>query len=305
MPRIHHLIFLLLLLLTTSTIMSATSNTAKTYYETLEIPKDASSTTIKKAYRRLALKYHPDKNRDDPSGTTTEKFRTVSEAYEVLSDESQKKEYDRALRNGMSGGAGGGNAYGGGSTDDWQNQWQRNRRSNSQYAQRDPFAQFNDLFQNDPFFREASEGLEDLFSKTFQRQDQQQQQTQQGGDRQRTNNNNNNNNNKSKQGWGAWIIDKLGIDVQMSSTTVDRNGHTTSTKTFSQQSNRRSRTSYSSSSSSTYTSKSTRTVMENGKRVTIQSMEKDGNKIEEKYVGTTLVGRSINGVKEQVGTIEF
>jgi len=299
MPRIQHLVFLFLLLLTTNTIMSAKSNSGggntKTYYETLEIPKDASPTTIKKAYRRLALKYHPDKNRDDPSGTTTEKFRTVSEAYEVLSDETQKREYDRALRNGMSGGGGGGGTgYGGGTTGDWQNQWERNRRSNSHFTQRDPFAQFNDLFQNDPFFREASEGLEDLFTQKFEQQGQRQQQTQQGSNRQQPNNNNK----KSKQGWGSWLIDKMGIDVQMSSTTVGRDGQR-STSTFSQQSNRRSHT------SSTYTSKSTRTVVENGKRVTIQSMEKDGNKIEEKYVGRTLVGRSINGVEEQVGRIDL
>merc|ERR1719469_864508 len=118
--------------------------------------------------------------------------------------------------------------------------------------------------------------------------------------------NNNQNQNRHKQGWGSWIAEKLGVNIQMTSTTVDHNGQRT-TSSFSQQSGSRSRTSQSSSSTSTstYTSKRTKTVIENGKRVTIQSMERDGNKIEEKYVGTTLVGRTINGVPEQVGRIDL
>ena len=58
-------------------------------------------------------------------------------------------------------------------------------------------------------------------------------------------------------------------------------------------------------SSSTYTKKTIRTVIENGRRVTIHSLEKDGEKIEEKYVGTELVGRTINGVAEQIGRIDL
>lgn len=64
------------------------------YYEVLEVDKNASEKEIKKAYRKLAKKYHPDMNKDD-SKATTEKFKEVSEAYEVLADADKKARYDR------------------------------------------------------------------------------------------------------------------------------------------------------------------------------------------------------------------
>jgi len=54
------------------------------YYDILGIQKDASTSDIKKAYRKLAMKYHPDKNPDDSAAE--EKFKEISESYEVLSD---------------------------------------------------------------------------------------------------------------------------------------------------------------------------------------------------------------------------
>ncbi len=65
----------------------------KNYYETLGVPKTADEKDIKKAYRRLAKKYHPDANPDDPGAKA--KFQEVSEAYEVLSDADKKSVYDR------------------------------------------------------------------------------------------------------------------------------------------------------------------------------------------------------------------
>jgi curved DNA-binding protein len=62
------------------------------YYETLGVNKGASGDEIKKAYRALALKYHPDKNPDDKAAE--EKFKVISEAYAVLSDKQKKQEYD-------------------------------------------------------------------------------------------------------------------------------------------------------------------------------------------------------------------
>lgn len=64
----------------------------KDYYSTLEISSDATLTEIKKAYRRLALKYHPDKNKSD---NAAQKFISITEAYEVLRDPLKKSEYDR------------------------------------------------------------------------------------------------------------------------------------------------------------------------------------------------------------------
>ena len=97
-----------------------------------------------------------------------------------------------------------------------------------------------------------------------------------------------------------WLADMLGIDVQIT-TSTNMNGRQT-VNTYNQQSSRGGRRA--AGSSTTYTSRSTRTVIENGRRVTIQSLEKDGNKIEEKYIGTNLVERTINGQPERIGRIE-
>ena len=76
------------------------------YYEVLGVAKGASAPEIKKAYRKLALKYHPDKNPNDASAE--EKFKEAAEAYEVLSDDSKRERYNRFGHAGMKGGAGGG-----------------------------------------------------------------------------------------------------------------------------------------------------------------------------------------------------
>lgn len=75
------------------------------YYDVLEISKDATASEIKKAYRKQALKYHPDKNPGDPQAE--KKFKEISEAYEVLSDENKRSVYDRYGKEALQGGAGG------------------------------------------------------------------------------------------------------------------------------------------------------------------------------------------------------
>ncbi|XP_022901527.1 protein tumorous imaginal discs, mitochondrial-like isoform X2 [Onthophagus taurus] len=64
----------------------------KDYYEVLGVSKNASSSEIKKAYYKLAKKYHPDVNKNDPDAA--KKFQSVSEAYEILGDDSKRKQYD-------------------------------------------------------------------------------------------------------------------------------------------------------------------------------------------------------------------
>jgi len=96
------------------------------YYEVLGVDKNASAAEIKKSYRKLALKYHPDKNPDDKEAE--ERFKEAAEAYEVLSDADKKAKYDRFGHAGMGGAAGGGGFGGGGMSMD------------------DIFSQFGDIF---------------------------------------------------------------------------------------------------------------------------------------------------------------
>lgn len=65
------------------------------FYNILEVPQDADETTIKKSYRALSLKYHPDRNPNDPSAT--QKFQQISEAYEHLSDPQRRAQHDAEL----------------------------------------------------------------------------------------------------------------------------------------------------------------------------------------------------------------
>lgn len=100
------------------------------YYEVLGVDRGADETAIKKAYRKAAIKYHPDKNPDDKAAE--EKFKEAAEAYEVLSDGDKRARYDRFGHAGVSGNGGGGGFQGGMTMDDI-------------------FSQFGDIFGDSPF----------------------------------------------------------------------------------------------------------------------------------------------------------
>jgi molecular chaperone DnaJ len=96
------------------------------YYEVLGVSKNAGKDEIKKAYRQMAIKFHPDKNPGDH--TAEDKFKEAAEAYEVLSDDNKRSRYDQFGHAGMNGGGGGGYGGGGGMTIE------------------DIFSQFGDIF---------------------------------------------------------------------------------------------------------------------------------------------------------------
>lgn len=81
------------------------------FYDILGVTKSASADEIKKAYRKMAIKYHPDKNPGDKAAE--EKFKEAAEAYEILSNPEKKQRYDQFGHAGMGGAGGGGGHYGG------------------------------------------------------------------------------------------------------------------------------------------------------------------------------------------------
>ena len=81
------------------------------YYEVLGVAKNANADEIKKAYRKAAIKYHPDKNPGDKEAE--EKFKEAAEAYDVLSNPDKRARYDQFGHAGMSGAAGGAGGFGG------------------------------------------------------------------------------------------------------------------------------------------------------------------------------------------------
>ena len=85
---------------------------AQDFYEILGVDRKASAEDIKKSYRKLAMKYHPDQNKDSKEAEA--KFKEISEAYDVLKDEQKRAAYDRFGKSAFDGSMGGGGGFGGG-----------------------------------------------------------------------------------------------------------------------------------------------------------------------------------------------
>ena len=100
------------------------------YYELLEVERTADDATIKSSYRKLAMRYHPDKNPGDKEAE--EKFNEAAEAYDVLSNPDKRARYDQFGHAGMSGAAGGAGGFGG--------------FSGGGFSMEDIFSQFGDIF---------------------------------------------------------------------------------------------------------------------------------------------------------------
>ena len=96
--------------------MAQVSN-KRDYYEVLGVSKSASMDEIKKAYRKLALKYHPDRNKGDTEAA--DRFKEATEAYEILRDDQKRRLYDQFGHAGISGSGAGGNGFGQGAYSDF------------------------------------------------------------------------------------------------------------------------------------------------------------------------------------------
>uniref|UniRef100_A0A0P4VR98 Putative chaperone protein dnaj n=2 Tax=Rhodnius TaxID=13248 RepID=A0A0P4VR98_9HEMI len=113
------------------------------YYKILEVNKGASTADIKKAYRRLALKWHPDKNPDN-ADEANKKFKEISQAYEVLSDDKKRRIYDQYGVEGLNGMGGGGRGPGSRHFDD-------DMDFGFSFTFRDPEEVFREFFGGSPF----------------------------------------------------------------------------------------------------------------------------------------------------------
>ena len=133
----------------------------KDYYAILGVPRDAGADDVKKAYRKMALKFHPDKNK---ASDAEERFKEIAEAYEVLSDADKRATYDHYGEEGLRPGGGGGGGGGGES---------RSRRSSTtagpafgrhfSYHPMDPFEVFRSFFGGHDPFGAAGDPFESLF----------------------------------------------------------------------------------------------------------------------------------------------
>jgi len=150
----------------------------KDYYKVLDVDKNATEEEIKKAYRKMALRFHPDKNKE---ADAEEKFKEISEAYEVLSDKDKRAAFDRFGSEGMRGNSGGGGHFASSSgrrtTDPFElfRTFFGGRDPFSEAFGEDPFSSMfagphsasatSGLFRNDPFFTRSGVGgnvFEDL-----------------------------------------------------------------------------------------------------------------------------------------------
>mmetsp|Transcript_13914 Transcript_13914/g.30208 ORF Transcript_13914/g.30208 Transcript_13914/m.30208 type:complete len:282 (+) Transcript_13914:486-1331(+) len=269
------------------------------HYEVLEVSKDAELIDIKKAYRRLALKHHPDRN--GGSAESTEKFKEISTAYTILSDASKRRDYNYSRTPPAAASA----STATGAASSPSNPASPSRQgSAAAQGEQDAFQQFDDLFRNDPFFHDAFQDMDDVFAQRFDSSE----------DQKRDDSDTSDNKNttqwdsvgslfmcgmerpqaaaqkpkKAKQvPWSEWIMNKLGIELSVTSISHKPDGSVEASA-------------YTSKPFGTYSKKKHRTYVENGEQVSVMSMEKDGNMIEDKFIGGKMVERKVNGKIEEL-----
>lgn len=289
---------------------SASSSPDVNHYDVLGVSPDASNLEIKKAYRRLALLHHPDRNNGSPE--STEKFQRVGEAFQCLSHPAQRRDYDAGLRGGVrqpsfatgseftspsssspNMGASGRSPFAGQSPDVHHVPWggPPAYRPNAGFDAR---AQFDRLFREDPFFQAAFKDMDEEFARRFRgdetgRAPSAAPPTSAGGGA--TAPSPPGHGARSREGWLPWLLRICGIELHMTTYSADGRGGTT-------------RSSYSSAGRAVYTQKTSESHRDGqGRLVTVQRMEQNGNQIEDRLVNNRLVQRKINGVTEPLERI--
>ena len=251
--------------------------TTATHYDILGVSKDATPIEIKKAYRKLALQHHPDRNLN--SGNVEEskmKFQQIGEAYHILSDPTKRTLYDQELRYGTSGS---GRASTPSPTPPYQHPFDVSAVHGGTF---NPYHQFDHLFRSDPFFQEAFKDLDEAFSERFSSSNIESSTENERGQQARENNS------ASGEGWFPWLLRQCGIQFTMASVVQDGSGNVRATHV-------------SSNSRSTTTGKETKSYIDSntGKTVTIRTMNQNGNEIKDKLIDNILVERRVNGIVEQ------
>jgi curved DNA-binding protein CbpA len=339
----------------------------KNYYDILEVATDSSDLVIKKAYRRLALQHHPDRN--NGSVESTERFQLIGEAFQCLSNPTSRRDHDAYLRDEEGGENGGmdeefyttttttttsgssfkqqqsGNTTSSGgrmSSSSSSSGYFRQPKNNNNGGRFDPYEQFDYLFRQDPFFHEAFKDMDEEFARRFHNPNNDVyaprghglSSTTIGKDSQQgrmdttstspsypsssaTNSNNNishhhdhsisasTNLSSNKEGWLPWLLRQCGIEFQMTSVTVDRTGggmRTTYSSTSSGGSGGRNMADRSRGYITTQKTSETFRDSE-GRIVTVQRMQQNGNQIEDQLVNQRLVQRKVNGIIEPVERI--
>ncbi|PNF32615.1 DnaJ subfamily B member 9 [Cryptotermes secundus] len=144
----------MMLLLLMLTMFGVLSQDKKDYYTLLGVSRKASDREIKKAFRKLAVKYHPDKNKENGA---EEKFKELAQAYEVLSDPEKRKKYDQFGSSAFENGGGGGQAFHFNFDDIFRN-FEDDFGHNSFHFREHPYEeQGHNFFNFEDFFQEEAE----------------------------------------------------------------------------------------------------------------------------------------------------
>lgn len=230
------------------------------YYDLLGVPKTASDDQIKKAYRKLALKWHPDKNPDNKDAAE-KKFKEISEAYDVLSDKEKRSIYDRYGKDGLLAGSGGGR--GGNSNPNFHSSFHFGGSGAHNFHFRSADEIFRDFFAHDPF---GDDILADFFGSSYH-----------GASRRQPGSN------------SARRFDHsagFGFNDDFFSRGMS-GGFTSSTST-----------SFGGMGGGSFRSTSTSTKIVNGKRVTTKKIVDNGQETVEVFEDNVLVSKKVNGVQQ-------